>query len=168
MKLTKKIIIISGLLNINMFANDSERYITVSELKEILKDYVRKDGKALVINKKKLKLFNKTLKGASVSAILNKIKYLYKIRKYEDIKYRCEYIEEYLTLKANQKESYYYYYAQSLSKLNLEDKAIIYFNKLLELENKSISNMEVLKYMLEVYKKLDNLEKIKEIENIIY
>jgi tetratricopeptide (TPR) repeat protein len=170
MNLKQKIIIISGLINMNMYAlyaKDKEQYITISELKEILKDYVRKDGKTLNINKKRFKLYNKTLKGANTKMILNKIKYLYKTQKYEDIKYRCEYIKDNLVLKEYQKENYYYFYAVSLFKTNDYQAAIKYYKLLLELEDKKKSNMEVLQYMLEVYKKTDDFEKIKELEDIL-
>jgi len=170
MNIKQKIIIISGLLNINMFAlyaKGTEKYITISELKEILKGYVRKDGKTLDINKKRNLLYNKTLKGASVKMILNKIKYLHKIHKYEDIKYRCEYINDNLKLKEYQKENYYYYYAFTLFKTHDYEGSIKYYNLLLELENKNRSNMDILKYMLDVYKETDDIEKIKELENIL-
>jgi hypothetical protein len=153
----------------------SAEYITKSELQEILKGYVKKelllkDNIDIISEEKeKIEFYKQHLEGASVYAIYKKIEYLNKFKKYSGSLKRCDYLLEYKkeTIPNNTKNKILYICSTVYSKEGHNDKSINNLLILLEEENKSMNNEEIIRKLIDLYKRTGNKDKEIEFENIL-
>jgi len=166
----KKLFFLCILLSQVMFASNKE-YITKAELTKILKDYIRIDEVDIYkklqenTNRKLRKEIYEQINNASNTQILKKITYLKHIKKYKEAAIRCDFLNK---RGITEKKSIFLKKCSEIYENNLEiQKSIKLQNELLHLEKKEISNEEILKKLLELYQKTNNINKIKEIKDLL-
>lgn len=174
MKLYKKsvfFLLISQNLMGYIATGDKERCVTHAELEIILKKQVGVSQSVPNYNEEeKVDLYNNKLNGATVTQILNKIKYYSKKSNDKQVNYRCEYLTSYKPgLKRNQSQvdSINYYCAANENKYENYSSALKRYQQLLDRDDKEYSNEEIMRKMLKIYKKLGDKEKVLNLMNVL-